>query len=407
MRLLRFDNDGDELSLAEFIGGEVPPYAILSHTWGHNDSEVTYQDVMMGTGKEKPGYDKIRFCGQQAANNKLSYFWVDTCCIDKTSSAELSEAINSMFHWYRDATICFIYLEDVLEDKEITMLSMASVRWFSRGWTLQELIATRNVEFYAGDWTFLGTKDNYCEELSSITGIHVEALQNQHMEAFSIAQRMSWASNRTTTRPKDIAYCLLGLFNVNMPLLYGEGKEKAFVRLQEEIMKDSDDHSIFAWTKPFANPATLHGLLADSPADFASSGTFVPVRNLRKTRPFSTTNGGLRITLPMSPSPTWISLSPDSESRFRTGVLDCISKSMDKPVYLVALHLYRLSDEGDQYGRAEINKLKFGTSQGRARCSCETIYVRKQLSFQYVLKSAPLNNDHQDDRGWLQRQLAI
>jgi hypothetical protein len=245
------------------------------------------------------------------------------CCIDKTSSAELSEAINSMYHWYRKADVCFAYLEDVPSaGTEFPLSSMANSRWFSRGWTLQELVAPQIIEFYASDWKFLGTKEDSCDRLSSITGIHAEALRNQPVESFSIAQKMSWASRRTTTRPEDIAYSLLGLFNVSMPVLYGEGAKKAFARLQEEIMKDSDDQSLFAWTQSSVEPTTLRGLLADSPADFAFSGTIVPIRG-GKSNSFSTMNAAVRITMPMTLSWRNILSPEDPRIPFRTG-LHCI-----------------------------------------------------------------------------------
>ncbi|KAH7064401.1 heterokaryon incompatibility protein-domain-containing protein [Paraphoma chrysanthemicola] len=245
MRLLQL-KDNYEVPFVNFIGDEIPPYAILSHTWGPNDSEVSYEDIVGGVGKNKAGYKKIVSCGRLALTNKLEYFWVDTCAIDKSSSAELSEAINSMYRWYRNARICFAYLEDVRPGQDISTWSTTTVRWFSRGWTLQELVASPNLQFFASDWTLLGSKSSYCEQLASITGIHAQALIDKPIESFSIAQRMSWASSRSTTRPEDIAYCLLGLFDVNMPLLYGEGAQKAFLRLQEGIMKDSDDQSLFA-----------------------------------------------------------------------------------------------------------------------------------------------------------------
>jgi hypothetical protein len=264
------------------------------------------------------------------------FCWSDKNCIDKTSSAELSEAINSMYHWYRKADVCFAYLEDVPSaGTEFPLSSMANSRWFSRGWTLQELVAPQIIEFYASDWKFLGTKEDSCDRLSSITGIHAEALRNQPVESFSIAQKMSWASRRTTTRPEDIAYSLLGLFNVSMPVLYGEGAKKASVRLQEEIMKDSDDQSLFAWTQPSIEPTTLRGLLAD----FAFSGTIVPIRG-GKSNSFSTMNAAVRITMPMTLSRRNI-LSPEvPRIPFRTGVLDCIAFSYDSPNPLVALDLY-------------------------------------------------------------------
>jgi hypothetical protein len=110
MRLVEYNNDG-EFSLATFVGDDVPRYAILSHRWG--EEEVTFKDLTDSTGKNKAGYGKIQFCGEQARRNGLQYFWVDTCCIDKSNSTELAEAINSMFRWYRDATRCYVYLSDV------------------------------------------------------------------------------------------------------------------------------------------------------------------------------------------------------------------------------------------------------------------------------------------------------
>jgi hypothetical protein len=385
MRLLRLEDDGT-FSLVEFIGNELPPYAILSHTWGPSESEVTYKDIVDGTGKTKAGYKKIRLCGKQAAINHLSHFWVDTCCIDKTSSAELSEAINSMYLWYQEAQVCFVYLEDVLQEVEISTLSMANVRWFSRGWTLQELIATRTVEFYASDWTFLGTKISCCDALSAITGVHALVLQNVPVERFSIAQRMSWASKRITTRPEDTAYCLLGIFGVNMPLLYGEGAKRAFIRLQEEIMKDSDDQSLFAWIQPQEPFKELRGLLADSPAEFAFSGDIVPVRNLVKSNPFSKTNAGLRISLPLSPLTEIGKQENDPYGDCRYGALDCVKAKGKDPAQLIALFLYPLSytNDGDQYMRVGVDEMRTITPEMKNICSWEAIYVRNQVDVNYM-----------------------
>ncbi|KAH8585897.1 heterokaryon incompatibility protein-domain-containing protein [Bisporella sp. PMI_857] len=109
MRLLKYNNDG-RFSLIQFFD-DIPQYAILSRTWGLE--EVTFQDMKEGNGTSKAGFDKIRFYGEQARHDGWQYFWVDTCCIDKSSSAELSEAINSMFQWYRNAAKCYVYLLDV------------------------------------------------------------------------------------------------------------------------------------------------------------------------------------------------------------------------------------------------------------------------------------------------------
>lgn len=352
--------------------GKIPPYAILSHTWGAAEEEVTFKDMVDNTGKQKTGYRKIEFCGKEAAKKCLQHFWVDTCCIDKSSSAELSEAINSMYHWYREAEICFAYLEDIQPDQNSSVWPGAGSRWFSRGWTLQELIAPHKVEFFAGDWTFLGTKIECCVELSSITNIHVQALKNRAVSTFSVAQKMSWASGRVTTRSEDIAYCLIGLFDANMPLLYGEGGEKAFIRLQEDIMKNSDDQSLFAWTQP-ATPRTMHrGLLANSPMDFAHSSDIIPVRDPRRSHPYSMANAGLRITLLMSP----LRKLPSGEERlFREGLLNCISENrLDR---LVTLCLRRPQPDTDQYVRVIVGEMEYLPHQYRGLYSRETIYVRK------------------------------
>jgi hypothetical protein len=395
MRLLTLQDD-DELTFTEYISEEIPPYAILSHTWGADVCEVTHKDVLEGTGKNKAGYAKIYSCGKQAAKTNIQYFWVDTCCIDKTSSTELSEAINSMYCWYQKAEVCFVYLEDVSPGTLISLGSMSTVRWFLRGWTLQELVASPKVEFFANDWTFLGSKTGHSDALSSITGIHAEALCNKPVAEFSIAQRMSWASKRTTTRPEDIAYCLLGLFGVNMPLLYGEGEVKAFVRLQEEIMRDSDDQSIFAWTQPSTQSTTMRGLLADSPADFASSGGIIPIRDWRRSNPYSMTNAGLRITL--------LTTDPETQGRLRLGLLDCIT--MEGPKRLVALHLYQHAEQGDQYGRVNVGKMAYVSREHRAWCSYRTIFVRKQIT-RHVMEELLQLNEIKVDRRRLRRYLSI
>jgi hypothetical protein len=289
--------------------------------------------------RRKLGITKFAAAGNKLRRTISQYFWVDTCCIDKTSSSELMEAVNSMYRWYQEAKVCFAYLGDVPAETAPSWSSMANARWFSRGWTLQELVASPNVEIYASDWTLLGTKKDSCNELLLITGIHTEALQGRPVESFSIAQRMSWASKRSTTRPEDIAYSFFGIFQVNMPILYGEGARKAFVRLQEVIMIDFDDQSLFAWTQPSTEPTTLRGLLADSPADFATSGTIIPVRGGKINR-FSTTNARVRITLPMTFSRRNVLSSGDSRIPFRTGVLDYVTAdSNEKPQQLVALSL--------------------------------------------------------------------
>ena len=243
MRLLRLEDDGN-FSLVEFVGNNIPRYAILSHTWGTDEEELTFKDLVGGTGKSKAGYRKIRFCGKQAANDGLQYSWVDTCCIDKASSAELSEAINSMFRWYQDAARCYVYLSDVSVSCSVGgerrwKPAFKKSRWFTRGWTLQELIAPRSVEFFSAECERLGDKQSLKQTLHEMTGIAVQALQGNPLSYFSIDERMLWAANRQTKREEDAAYSLLGIFDIHMPLIYGEGRQKALNRLQREI-KDNN-----------------------------------------------------------------------------------------------------------------------------------------------------------------------
>ncbi|KAH7372057.1 hypothetical protein BKA64DRAFT_586878, partial [Cadophora sp. MPI-SDFR-AT-0126] len=190
-------------------------------------------------------YQKIKNCCEQTARHGFKYLWVDTCCIDKTSSAELQEVICSMYKWYRNAKICYVYLEDY-KSRIGTTSGPSSCRWFRRGWTLQELIAPSSVELYDSKWNLFGTKASLCLQLADITAIDPLVLRGADPTIQTVAERMSWASSRSTSRIEDTAYSLMGLFNVFMPMLYGEGS-RAFMRLQEEIMKQSEDCTIFAW----------------------------------------------------------------------------------------------------------------------------------------------------------------
>ncbi|KAI4618937.1 hypothetical protein J4E83_005888 [Alternaria metachromatica] len=240
MRLLHAS--GDDFELVEFVR-YTPTYAILSHTWGADEDEVTFKDIYKGKGKgkKKPGYAKLQFCAAQAARDNLEFFWVDTCCIDKSSSAELAEAINSMFRWYRDSTACYVYLSDVpstgMRYLPRHKQPFNGHRWFTRGWTLQELLAPRSVVFFSMDGTRIGDRSSLAKEIARETSIPVAALENgpDFTLKYPVEERMNWAEHRQTKREEDAAYCLLGIFEVQMPLIYGEGKEKAFGRLKKEI----------------------------------------------------------------------------------------------------------------------------------------------------------------------------
>jgi hypothetical protein len=241
MRLLYFD-DSKRLTSSDFTGEKLPPYAILSHTWGAD--EFLFEDLVNDTGESKAGYEKIRFCGEQAARDQLQYFWVDTCCIDKWNLRELSHAINSMYQWYRGAVKCYTLLTDVSTPITSTELhqstweaSFRKSRWFTRGWTLQELIAPISVEFFSSERQRLGDKDSLELLIHEITSIPVLALQGDSLEDFSLEERKAWMVGRQTLQEEDLAYSLIGIFSVSMEFRYGEGKEKALNRLQDEIEK--------------------------------------------------------------------------------------------------------------------------------------------------------------------------
>ncbi|KAI1346857.1 kinesin light chain 1 [Xylaria sp. FL0043] len=241
MRFLELQDDG-RLGLTEDLASGFPPYAILSHTWGPDNQEVTYEDIKTGKGEDKDGYRKIRFCADLAARDRLKHFWVDTCCIDKANHTELSEAITSMFRWYKHSAKCYVYLSDVVKgssDQSNWKDDFRASRWFTRGWTLQELVAPGSIDFYSADCQRLGDKKSLERLIHDITGIPISALQGTPLDEFSDVKLMSWSDNRQTKKEEDLAYCLLGIFRVHMPLIYGEGRESALRRLREEIDKRS------------------------------------------------------------------------------------------------------------------------------------------------------------------------
>ncbi|KAF2690724.1 HET-domain-containing protein [Lentithecium fluviatile CBS 122367] len=285
------------LEFEEFVGKQRPPYAILSHTW--ETHEISFNDYCgVEELRLKPGSGKILKTCEITLQMGYNYVWIDTCNIDKRSSAELTEAINSMFKWYRQANICIVYLSDL--DSRDPSAEFARCRWFTRGWTLQELIAPRGAVFFDAHWILYGTKSQLGPELSRITGVTLDAITDGLLLSHhSVAELMSWAAHRETTREEDIAYCLFGIFGINLPLLYGEGK-RAFIRLQEEIIRNSNDLSIFAWQAQDGDSASangLRGILARSPAEFANAKGIVSTP--RAYPEFSMTNRGLKIDTPL------------------------------------------------------------------------------------------------------------
>ncbi|KAI0198857.1 heterokaryon incompatibility protein-domain-containing protein [Astrocystis sublimbata] len=279
-------------------------YAILSHTWEEGE-EVQFYEFKHHTATEKRGWAKIRNLCRLALADGYQFAWCDTCCIDKTSSAELTEAINSMFPWYAAADICYVYLADY--DSSNRSGNMGDSRWFKRGWTLQELIAPAEVRFYDSSWSTMGTKVNMSKEIAEITGIEENVLSaskdrdlDDVLGQLSIAKRMAWAAKRETTRTEDAAYCLLGIFGVNLPLLYGEG-DRAFMRLQEEIVKTSNDLSLFAWTSSenalLGSRDSYSGVFAQNPRDFLHSGEMVLSSNGMYNSEFTLCNKGIKMEM--------------------------------------------------------------------------------------------------------------
>jgi hypothetical protein len=251
MRLLHIEDDGSFKLTRNFDSErDIPKYAVLSHRWLSEQEEVNFDEMTKGIFQEKTtGFAKIQFCGRQAVRDGLQHIWVDTCCIDKTSSQELQEAITTMFKWYQKATQCYVYLMDVSASANAANgalipytweTAFRNSSWFTRGWTLQELLAPPSVTFFSREGQRLGDKIELRRLIHEITDIPYRAFEGTPLSEFSVSERLSWAKSRQTTRSEDKAYSLLGILNVFMPTLYGEG-EHAFVRLQECLEKKHPD----------------------------------------------------------------------------------------------------------------------------------------------------------------------
>ena len=377
MRLLH-----TEKLIFENKADRIDHYSILSHVWEKNEhgetNEVLYEDMLgdQSFARRKRGWTKLLGACQQARHDGFEYIWIDTCCIDKGSSSELSEAINSMYTWYEKATLCYAYLYDVPGGAEIASNpAFRGSEWFGRGWTLQELIAPTRVIFYApgrDGWWRLGEKATSPRILSEITGIRSDVLSGiRPPTSVSIAQRMSWASKRKTTRPEDLSYCLMGLFNVNMPMIYGGDEEgdKTFLRLQEEIMKDSDDESLFGWRDNTASDTSTTGLLATHPRLFEDSAHYFSYQDWEPRTPFSKTNRGLRISLPLRLV----------EKDLYLAALNCPMPG--KTYGFLGIYLKRLTSFDDakfenQYARMKVGEL-VGIDNAERRGQIQTLYVRQ------------------------------
>jgi Heterokaryon incompatibility protein (HET) len=381
MRLINCNS----FKLEEFHGLNIPDYAILSHTWTENE-EVSYDDMVNGKAETKQTFiHKVKPCCEQALKDGLEYAWVDTCCIKKEDSSELSEAINSMCQWYAKAQICYAYLEFDKSDDHMHMnMLFQNCRWFTRGWTLQELLAPVEVMFFSRNWCHLGSRSEKKEQISQITHINLEALNGNPMnlDQFSIAQRLSWASRRNTTRPEDQTYCLLGLMGVNMPPIYGEGAQNAFIRLQECIMKDSDDETLFAWSLPPPGPATKHRLsmFATSVTQFQDSGDFIPFVQWGKSSSYEITNKGLRLKTLVRPyNPNTGTKSPKTLSSatgpLSIALLNCRRSKDNRFLGIVVERIHRL---GDQFARSSFDIVSV-KARDASKMIPGIIYVRKTI----------------------------
>ena len=377
MRLLNTQS----LQFEEFYDAKIPKYAILSHRW--RGDEVTHQDFRKGRKIDGQSYAKIKQCCALANNRGFRWAWIDTCCIDKKSSADVSEAINSMYRWYRGAGECYAYLYDVKWDPQNVDASREEFKhsdWFTRGWTLQELLAPSSVIFFDSEWQQFGTKKTLSSEISNTTKINAKHLFDR--SGVCVATKMSWLSRRATSRIEDLAYCMLGLFDVNMPLLYGEGK-KSFLRLQLEIIKRSDDESIFAWTTN--SPKTIReplGMLATSPSAFADSSDITLQRFLQKKRfPYQMTNQGLELQIPYKDGFLYKGELIDFESYSLPFALNCWRQDPDGFKLLsVTIMLTRY---GINWGRIECERLRMSESvmssvRSRTQKTTALIYVRQQ-----------------------------
>ena len=331
------------LRLEEYLEDDAPAYAILSHTWGEDSEELSFHDFNNNPfgaveleRSRRLGLAKLHGSCRQAKIDGIGHVWIDSCCIDRTNSVELSEAINSMFRWYSQAQVCYAYLADVPSSSNS---HIRSSRWFERGWTLQELLAPERMKFYDERWNLLGTKGALSASISKVTGIPRRYLLGlTALRDASVAQRMSWAANRRTKRPEDVAYCLLGIFDVSMPMVYGEGRRHAFFRLQEQIIRKIRDDSILAWglAPPGSRDAAPdtgsltnvgHGnVLADHPSDFVSCGTIIKGRQQNGlTYALEISGDGVRANLALDEQPSGdvsavLCCYPESDNRLAVSV---------------------------------------------------------------------------------------
>lgn len=376
---------------------DAPKYAILSHVWNKNaEEEVTFKDmkdlaevasprIAYSTGAQQPkaGFLKIKKTCELAEgfeDRGIKHVWIDTCCIDRSSSSELGKSINEMFKYYARAQVCFAHLAD-LDSPELK-----ECQWFSRGWTLQELLASRRLFFYNQKWACIGTKASLVGALANITGIPRQVLETHwghgHGHDQSTATIMSWASNRETREPEDMAYCLLGLFDVNMGLIPGEGLNNAFQRLQRKILKKHNDLTVLAWDQSMAHkdgvansesPSIGCGiqLLAPSPSAFSGSARICPFpRDIPK---LSITASGLSV----SPDIPLSLVRGDTES-----ICMCIGLRYDSEMTYVSVPLRKIGPR--LFCRHPTSPLRFDRDDGATKVNTSLWWHQNSSSYRIV-----------------------
>jgi hypothetical protein len=363
---------------------ELHQYAILSHTW-RREGEPTFQDIRSRVPNafqrrigDEERFSKVRETCRLARARNIPYAWVDNVCIDKTSSAELTEAINSMFRWYKEATVCFAYLVDLpVGRKKDLQHELSLCHWFTRGWTLQELVAPRTVEFYDEAWNLRGNKHELSELLSTITRIDEPVLRDSSLlRNIPVARKMSWAATRQCTRIEDAAYSLFGLFDIHMPLIYGEG-DKAFIRLQEAIAQDTTDLSLFAWTSLNTDykRQNYHGLFARSPVDFLDCDKLLRILSpVTPTEEYAITNKGIRLTARMNEGE-----SPGGDKDFLLN-LDCLDSSRQQPDGMHSIVFIRLVRTPAGFVRHWAGLPVLMPASSVQRSTPRTIYVPKTIT---------------------------
>ncbi|THV01903.1 hypothetical protein K435DRAFT_376728 [Dendrothele bispora CBS 962.96] len=253
--------------LVEFAesGAVIPPYAILSHRWLHGE-EATFQEFMELQTKSSPislarlgclghrdtvtqerrqelkrksGFRKIFAACQKARDDGFDFIWIDTCCLDKTNHEEIATNIKFMYSFYQNSEVCYVYLADVWkEGMPWEHATFCRSEWFQRGWTLQELLAPRQVVFFDAAWNRIGDKHQLKDAINHLTGIPPSVLEGTtSIQSVDIQTRMSWCAGRKTTKSSDLAYCLLGILGVVMEPNHGEDVETAFERLQAKLVQ--------------------------------------------------------------------------------------------------------------------------------------------------------------------------